>query len=548
MNPRLLLALLLLALTLPAGAQDPPLDLGGVREEFVMIPMRDGVRLNAGIYRPPGEGPWPVLFQQRYAGIHAPGTRQVFARLAAKGYAVCVETFRGAQQSEGTFVGYRALGWGEKQDGYDTVEWLARQPWSTGKIGTFGGSQAGIAQQFLAVARPPHLVCEYVMDAPLSLFHDGYRLGGATRPERFKGMDPNCRDPADNRRLMAEWFRHPTYDEYWEAEDAARHFDRMNVPAVSVGGWYDFMGSPTIRGFVGRQHHGGPASRGRQKLVVGAWVHGPKGNRPGEMVYPENAAFNVDEHMVRWFDHYLKGVNNGIEREPAVRYYVMGATGEPGAPGNEWRTAADWPVPARDTAYYLESGGGLSRSAPGDGGGQTTFKADPLNPATGVSRSAGGARDGSKFEQQPDVRTFTTEVLEEPVEWTGLVRAELYVSSSAPDTDFIVRVSDVYPDGRSFLIIDYLRRARYREGFDREVFMKPGGVYKVAFDVGNLSQIFNRGHRIRIGITSTMAPFYEPNPNTGEPLTLEWPERSQVAVNTVHHNRAHASRIIAPLR
>src|SRR6185295_11389395 len=140
------------------------------------------------------------------------------------------------------------------------------------------------------------------------------------------------------------------------------------------------------------------------------------------------------------------------------------------------------------------------------------------------------------------------DVLTEPVEWTGKVRAELFVSSSAKDTDFIVRVCDVYPDGRSILILDYIRRARYREGYDREVFMEPGKVYPVSFDVGWLSQIFNKGHRIRITVASTGAPFFEPNPNTGDPLAIEFPEKTVVAKNTVYHNRQHASHVIAPVR
>jgi putative CocE/NonD family hydrolase len=158
-----------------------------------------------------------------------------------------------------------------------------------------------------------------------------------------------------------------------------------------------------------------------------------------------------------------------------------------------------------------------------------------------------GARDARKFETQKEVRTFTTEPLATPVEWTGSVRAELYVASSARDTDFIVRLSDVYPDGRSILIMDYVRRARFREGWDREVLLKPGEIYRVAFDVGSLSQIFNRGHRIRITVASTGAPFYEPNPQTGEALTVDFPSTAVSATNTIFHERRHASRIVAPV-
>lgn len=526
---------------------DQAVDLGAITERHVMVPMRDGVRLSVYLYFPPGDGPWPALLEQRYADARAPATRQEFARLAEHGYVVALQNFRGSQESEGTWVGYRALGWGELQDGYDTVEWLAAQPWCTGKIGTFGSSQAGYAQNFLAIAQPPHLVCQYMIDTGLSLFHEGYRIGGTTRPERFKGMDLVCRNPADNRRLMEEWFQHPTYDAYWEAEDCSRHFERMNVPCFTVGSWYDFMCQGSIASFIGRQHRGGPQSRGQQQLLIGPWLHGRfnKQNTVGELSYPENAAFDMLAHMVRWFDHYLKGVDNGVDRDPPVRYYVMGAVGEDGAPGNEWRAAEDWKPAAQPIAYYLHPSGGLSRSFPPPTGKVTSFRADPHYPAEIPGTAFPGARDAQAFEEQAEVRTFTTDVLEHPVEWTGRVRAELYVSSTAPDTDFIVRISDVYPDGRSILIADYVRRARYREGFEREVFMQPGSIYQVAFDVGWLSQIFAAGHRIRITVASTGAPFYEPNPNTGKPLGFDLPADAVVARNSLHHRGEQASRIWA---
>jgi predicted acyl esterase len=548
MHRFILFATLACLAALPAHAIEP-LDLGGVREEHVMIPMRDGARLSAYLYFPEGTGPWPVLYEQRYADLTGEETRRSFARLAAAGYVVCAENFRGAGQSQGIWVGYRALGWGELRDGYDTVEWLAAQPWSTGKVGTFGSSQAGFAQNFLAVAGPPHLTCQYMIDTGLSLFHEGYRIGGTTRPERFKTMDDVCREPAHNQALLREWFAHPTYDDYWADEDCTRFFDRMDVPCFTVGSWYDFMCVGSIDSFIGRQHRGGPRSRGAQQLLIGPWLHGRfnKGNMVGDLTYPENAAFAIEGHMLRWFDHHLKGIENGVERDPAVRYYVMGAVDETDAPGNQWRQADDWPLPARDTPYYLHGGGQLSTEAPSGDGGQTTLVADPLQPAQLPSRAFPGAQDARPFEEQGEVRTFTSDVLAAPVEWTGQVRAELFVSSTAPDTDFIVRVSDVYPDGRSILIVDYVRRARYREGYDREVFLKPGKVHRVAFDVGWLSQIFNRGHRIRVTVASTGAPFYEPNPNTGEPLTIEFPENAVSATNTIHHAGEHASRVIAPV-
>jgi predicted acyl esterase len=545
-----ILATVLASTASASPAAEPAVDLGQVTETHAMVPMRDGTRLSTYLYTPQGDGPWPVLYEQRYTDIRGAGARQAYARLAAAGYVVAAQNFRGTHRSEGTWVGYRALGWGRERDGYDTVEWLARQSWSTGKVGSFGGSQAGFAQNFLAVTRPPHLVCQYMIDTGLSLFHEGYRIGGTTRSERFRAMDAVCRDPADNRRLLDEWFAHPVYDAYWADEDCTLHFAEMDVPCFTVGSWYDFMCQGSVESFIGRQHRGGPNSRGKQQLLIGPWLHGGTKDTTtiGEMSYPEVSRFAKDAHMVRWFDHYLKGADNGVEKDPVVRYYVMGALGEPGAPGNVWRTADDWPVPARDESCYLREGGKLTAQEPDEAASATAFLADPLRPNEIPGRAFPGARDARGFEAQAEVRTFTSEVLNEPVEWTGKVRAELHVSSSARDTDFIVRVSDVYPDGRSILLMDYVRRARFRDGYDHEVFLEPGEVTTVAFDVGWTSQVFNRGHRIRVTLASTGAPFYEPNPNTGEPSTVDPPRTTVVARNQVHHDRRHPSRIIAPVR
>jgi putative CocE/NonD family hydrolase len=514
--------------------------------------MRDGKRLAVTLYLPEGKGPWPVLYEQRYSDQSGASSRKAYAALAMKGYVIAAENFRGTHGSEGAYVGYRALGWGEQQDGYDTVMWLAKQPWSNGKIGTYGGSQAGYAQNFLAVTRPPNLVAQYMTDTGQSLFHLGYRRGGTTRNMSFQ----DASNPQDALNLIHEMFRHPVYDGFWQLEDTTRHFDKMDVPCFTVGSWYDFMNVGSIESFVGRQHHGGPRSRGKQWLLIGPWLHGSSYKRSpevGELVYPVNSTFPVYEHMIRWFDHYLKGVDNEVERDPVVRYYVMGAVGEgeKSAPGNEWRTAADWPLPGRETAYYLHgassgTAGRLSPETP-KGPRTTTYTSDPANPAPIPGRAFPGARDAREHEKHPDVRTFTTDPLPAPVEWTGKVRAELFVSSTAPDADFIVRVTDVYPDGRSILIIDGVRRARFREAWDREVLMKPGEFYKIAFDVGYLSQIFNKGHRIRISVASTGSPFYYPNPQTGLPLTPDPAKETLVATQTLYHG-PQASRIWAPLR
>ena len=521
----------------------PKIDLPGVREQHVMIPMRDGVRLSAYLYLPEGAGKWPAIFEQRYASLTSTGTRKGSAELARRGFAVAMVNFRGAQLSEGRYVGYRALAWGDKKDGYDTCEWLATQPWSTGKVGSFGSSQGGYAQNFLAVTQPPHLTCQYMVDTGLSLFQEGYRIGGVTRPGRFADFGANCRDPKDNAALLREWDAHPHYDDYWRAEDCTLHFDQMKVPCFTIGSWFDFMCQGSVMSFVGRQ----PNSQ--QQLLLGPWLHGRtnKGSKVGDLVFPDNATWPDLDHMVRWFDHWLKGADNGVEKDPTVRYYVMGATSEPGAPGNVWREAANWPPAAAETSFFLHEGGTLNNEAPLNASSGTSYDSDPLHPMEIPGRSFPGAKDASGFEKQKDVRVWTTQALDEPLEITGEVHAELWVKSTVTDTDFLLRVSDVYPDGRSILLMDYPLRARYREGFDHEAFLTPGEPTKLKWHIGWTSIILNRGHRLRVTVSSTGAPLYEPNNQTGGPQTQDWLQQTQIGTHTVLHEKEHASRVLLPI-
>jgi len=542
--------LLFLVSACAALAQDlPKLQMPGVTEEHMFIPMRDGTRLSAYVYLPEGSGKWPVVFEQRYAGLTGTGTRQTSADLARKGYAVAMVNFRGSQKSEGAYVGYRALAWGEQKDGYDACEWLASQPWSTGKVGSFGSSQGGFAQNFLAVTQPPHLVCQYMVDTGLSLFQEGYRIGGVTRPSRFADFGANCRNPEDNKTLLAEWEKHPNYDAYWREEDCSLHFPKMNVPCFTIGSWYDFMVQGSVMSFIGRQHMGGPSSKGRQQLLLGPWLHGRlnKGSKVGDLVYPENATWPEVEHMVRWFDHWLKGSDNGIEKEPSVRYYVMGAAGEPKAPGNTWREAADWPPATTPTSIYLHEAGMLSNSPPEGSSGGTSYECDPRKPMEIAGRSFPGAKDVRVFESQKEVRVWTTKPFEESIEITGEITADIWLTSTVPDSDFLLRVSDVYPDGRSILLMDYPIRARYREGFERQVLMRAGEPNRLQWHIGWTSIALNKGHSLRVTISSSGAPLYEPNSQTGGPQTATWLENAISGTHTILHNQAHPSRIILPV-
>lgn len=543
-------ALLFLAVCASLHAATPAkLDFGSVREEHLMIPMRDGKRLSAYVFFPPGKGKFPAIFEQRYADISSAGSRKAAAKFAEGGFVIALVNYRGTHESEGVYRGYRGLQWGPLRDGYDVCEWLAAQPWCTGKIGTYGGSQAGYAQNYLAVTQPPHLVAQYMTDTGLSLYQEGYRIGGATKPQRFIKGGSVARDIKDNEAMLREWDQHPDYDDFWKDEDASLHFDKMNYPCFTIGSWFDFMCQGSVASFIGRNQHGGPNSRGQQQLIIGPWLHGgyPKSNKIGELVFPENAMFDVYAHMTKWFNHYLKGENNGIEKDTPVKYYVMGATGEEGAPGNVWREAKDFPPASKAADWFLQPDGKLAPAKPSAAKASTSYLSDPVHPMSLPHAGFPGAKDARAFEEQAEVRTWTTEVLTKPLEVTGRIKGEVFVSSTAKDTDFFLRVTDVYPDGRSILLVDYPLRARYHEGFDHQKLLVPGEVTKLSWDIGWVSIIFNKGHRVRVTIASTGAPFYEPNPQTGAPISHFITEPGVSAINTIWHDAAHASKVILPV-
>ncbi len=531
------------------AATPAKLDFGSVREEHLMIPMRDGKRLSAYVFFPAGEGKWSAIFEQRYADISSAGSRKAAAKFAEGGFVIALVNYRGTHESEGVYHGYRGLQWGPLRDGYDVCEWLAAQPWCTGKIGTYGGSQAGYAQNYLAVTQPPHLVAQYMTDTGLSLYQEGYRIGGATKPQRFIKGGAVARDLKDNEDMLREWDQHPDYDDYWKDEDASLHFDKMNSPCFTIGSWFDFMCQGSVASFIGRNQHGGANSRGQQQLIIGPWLHGgyPKSNKIGELVFPENAMFDVYPHMTKWFNHYLKGVDNGVEKDTPVKYYVMGATGEEGAPGNVWREAKDFPPAAKAADWFLQSDGKLAAAKPSAAKASTAYASNPAQPMSLPHVGFPGAKNARGFEEQAEVRTWTSEVLTKPLEVTGRIKAEVFVSSTAKDTDFFLRVTDVYPDGRSILLVDYPLRARYREGFDHQKLLVPDQIAKLSWDIGWTSIIFNKGHRIRITIASTGAPYYEPNPQTGAPISHFITEPGVSAINTIWHDATHASRVILPV-
>ncbi|MGB9607549.1 MAG: CocE/NonD family hydrolase, partial [bacterium] len=428
-------------------------------KESFMVPMRDRVRLATDVYLPEGNGSFPVIL------IRTPYDKNALSTIgmegAQKGYAMVIQDTRGRYASEGANLPFEK----DAQDGYDTVQWIIRQKWCNGKIGTWGGSALGITQLLLAGTGVKYITAQHITVGAPSLYQDGVYTGGEFRKSlygdwlRLARFNPIAYDIVR---------KHPTYDIYWQSMDISDKYQNVNSPAVHIGGWFDIFAQGTINAFLGYQGKGGPSARGKQKLIMGPWTHSVFSERAGELTFPnaKNPPTTYYDAW-KWFDHYLKGVDNGVDREPAVTYYVMGDLSDPKAPGNEWRTADSWPpVRAEYTPLYLHPDKKLIWNKPSIGG-KLSYTYDPKNPVPTIGgyqlTIPAGPMDQRKIEERPDVLVFTSEPLREPLEVTGRVKAIIWASSDAPDTDFLARLCDVYPDGRSYNICEGIIRACFME-------------------------------------------------------------------------------------
>ena len=508
-----------------------------------MIPMRDGTKLATSVYLPTGKGPWPVVLARSPYSRNSPAGGVIAMQATQKGYAFALQDVRVMGDSEGkpTIV-FRADGWGQRQDGYDTVEWIAEQEWCDGQVGTWGMSALGVTQNMMAPSHPPHLVCQHVAVAFADMYSQCVYQGGAWRRELIEAwlevnkiVEPN----------VSAFVAHPRYDDFWRGFDLTSCPEQVNAPAMYVGGWYDCFCQGTIDAFVAVQARGGPKARGKCKLILGPWAHGAM----KELKYPANSALPKESDAWRWLDHCLKGKDNGLAGQAAVHYYVMGDPEDKNAPGNEWRTADSWPVPSVPTPLYLHQDGKLTREKPTMAGSARSYDYDAKNPVPtvgGLNLTGGvGPADQLSVESRPDVLVFTSEALTEPLEVTGRIKVKLWISSSAADTDWTAKLCDVYPDGRSMLVTDGLIRARYRESFEREVLLEPGRVYPVEIDLWSTSLILDRGHRLRVAISSSNSPRFEPNPNTAAAFRTD--NQTVIAHNTVYLDRDRHSHILLPV-
>jgi predicted acyl esterase len=504
--------------------------------------MSDGVKLATDVYLPDkGAGPYPtILIRTPY---NKNGLKASAAHLRPLGYAVVTQDMRGRFASEGhhaIIFGNDGIG-GRHQDGHDTIAWIAEQPWSNGKVATWGASASGIVQNMATPGAPPALQGQVVIMAFSDYYHQAAYQGGVWRKELLEGWLKSQKMEEVN---LPTFLEHAAYDDFWKALNAEAHAKRVNAPGVFVGGWYDIFLQGTINSFVTIHNEGGPDARGKCFLVIGPQAHGGftqqvnyphAGDAPINMLAPMNLV-----------GHWIKGEKLSQPLAP-VHYYVMGDTKDPAAPGNFWRSVENWPPPSRATPFYMHADRELQREPPTKDG-KLTYQYDPQNPVPTLGGQnliiSKGPMDQRPLEVRDDVLVFTSEPLAEPFEATGKITAKLFISSDCPDTDFTVKLCDVFPDGESRLVADGIQRASLRRSFEQRELLQPGEVYELAVDLWSTSLIFNRGHRIRIAVSSSNAPRFEPNPNTGEPHLEDG--KTRVANNTLHLSPAHPSHILLP--
>ena len=499
------------------------LQLVAQKNSEVMVPMRDGITLATNVYLPEGEGPWPVVLTRTPYGKDQMYSAQREAKYPQAGYVRVIQDVRGRFKSGGK---YRAFV-DDMEDGYDTIEWAAKQPWSNGKVGMEGPSAMGIATNLAAMSGAPHLVCAYVSVAHGS----GYRYASYPGGVFLQNLNE-------------EWLRRqgvpppevprPIFRDYSAEDkrfDMQTYLSKINVPMYNLGGWYDIFLEGNIDTFTALQRDGGEGARGKQRLTMGAFGHGPLS---GDLKYPAEAGNLMgNEDTMRWFDYWLKGIDNGVMKEPPVKYFVMGDTMDKSAPGNVWRTASNWPPAATTTSYYLTAGGVLSTSKPAKAA-KASYVYDPKDPVPSIGGNNlmmdRGPMDQRKVSSRKDVLKFETEPLKTPVEIIGRITAELAVSTDVADTDFMVKLVDVYPNGYEALVLDEAMRLRYRDGLLPEK-ATPGKVYPIKVDLWSTALVFNAGHKIAVHVTSSNAPRFEAHSNTWDPVKSY--DQAVKATNTI---------------
>ena len=562
----------------------------------VEIPMRDGVILRADVYRPAGAGRHPVLLQRIPYGKHSPRYRSMYLdpmRALDRGYAVVIQDTRGRHVSDGDWYPYVH----EAEDGFDTIDWIASQPWSDGSVGMFGISYHGATQWLAATEAHPALKA-IIPGVTADSYYDSWTyLGGVFQlfwtsgwAAGFAADDLGSRaaQHGDAMAVLREWRRdahavanhlplddmpalrrvadyyydwlaHPTYDDYWKAIAPREKFDRITVPALNQGGWFDGFIRGTIRCYQGMRERGATElARTQQHLLVGPWLHQPLPDPYAGQGYFGGAASGaaIDWHgmQLAWFDRWLRGEDNGVDTDPNTYIFIMGA--------NEWRAEESWPPPdAKEMTLFLRSGGNantlsgdgrLSPDAPSESESPDRFTYDPANPVPthGGAHLGGvpslfevGVQDQRIIESREDVLVYTTEPLERDTEVTGHVQLELWAVTSAADTDWTAKLVDVHPDGQARNVCDGILRASFRDSLESPSPIQPGEAYSYTVDVGPTAMLFRKGHQIRLEVSSSNFPAYARNTSVPHHGSADLTPTTQ----TVLHDASHPSRLILPV-
>lgn len=555
-------------------------------ERHLAVPMRDGVKLYGDLYRPRAEGKYPVLIVRTPYGVQRDGVHEPMMKFAQRGYAVFIQDTRGRYESEGKWEPFRT----EAEDGYDTIEWAGRQPWSNGKVATQGGSYLGHVQWRAGGLGPASLVAMFPAVASTNIYANWITLGGAFRlsfnygwgvvrmpnrimlpqywhseaysPAELKYetilkhlplMDGDLESAGGVVQHYRDWLAHPDYDEYWRSISDEEQFAKVKVPVYTSGGWFDIFVQGTINGYVGMKNHGGSAKARREsRMIIGAWGHGPS-QKFGDIDFGPANNRNQFETELRWFDHQVKGIRNGLESEPPVEIFYMGV--------NQWQHEQDWPIPGtKYTPYYLASGGQANTPA-GDGrlsldrpagAASDQYRYDPQDPVPtlGGNNCCGtptlaGPKDQRPLASRRDILVYTSEPLREALAIAGPVKMKLFAATDGPDTDWVVRLVDVRPDGLAVNICEGILRARYRQGTAKPELLTPNKTYEYEVDLVGTANVFLPGHRIRVDVTSSHFPQFDRNPNTGEPFGRS--AKVRVAAQTVFHAPDRASHLILPV-
>ena len=552
----------------------------------VPVRVRDGVTLYADVYRPVGEGRYPVIVSRTpYSTERFPSAYTAAVFFARRGYVYVFQDVRGRHESEGVWEPFRN---GER-DGYDTIQWAATQPWSNGKVAMEGGSYLGQNQWRAAQAAPPALVTIFPSVASTSIYHDWITLNGGWRlsfnfgwgpvrqesrimqnpgPHTVEGLRAIHYDELQrhlplntmqglagrNARFYDDWLANPDYTDYWKPLNVEEMFEKITIPVHTFGGWFDIFSQGTLRGYVGMSQTGGTETARRMShMVIGPWGHGST-QAFGDLDFGPDAHVEIMHLQLRWYDHWLKGIDNGLAKEPPVKLFVMGR--------NQWVYEKEYPLARTDyrpmyftgegRANGAAGGGRLSWDRPAPGGSPDRYRYDPADPVPSVggnnccgTPTPAGPKDQRPIEGRQDVLLYTSDPLPEPLEVTGPVKVVLYASSDAPDTDFVAKLVDVLPDGSSYNMAEGIVRARYRESLSRPVPMKPGEVYRFEIDLVGTSVEFRKGHRIRVHVTSSHFPQFDRNPNTGE--TFGTGARTRVAEQTVYRDAERPSHVVLPV-